>query len=73
MASLPNKGQNYALKMVQVWLAVPMCLFWAIGIRIIRKMGRYKNKQIDDKLDSSSDYLFGFRIYHQVNIMNYSW
>ena len=56
MASLPNKGQNYALKMVQVWLAVPMCLFWAIGIRIIRKMGRYKNKQIDDKLDSSSDY-----------------
>ena len=47
MASLPNKGQNYALKMVQVWLAVPMCLFWAIGIRIIRKMGRYKNESVE--------------------------
>ena len=33
-----------------------MMLFWAVAIRFIRDIGRIKSKEINDKLDSSSDY-----------------
>lgn len=56
MASVKNKSSDAALQMVQVWLAVPVCLFWAIGIRLLRNAGRRLNSKIDEKLDSSSDY-----------------
>ena len=32
-----------------------MCIFWAIGIRIVRDRGRVKNQEIDDLLDSAAD------------------
>lgn len=40
----------------QQWLGLLMCIIWSIGVRLIRKLGRKKNQQIDDELDSSSDY-----------------
>lgn len=54
--SVKNKNSQKALVLAQLWLAVPMCILWAIGIRLIRNFGRRVNKKIDEKLDSSSDY-----------------
>ena len=62
--------------MVQVWLAIPVCFFWAVGIRLIRNMGRRLNEKIDDKLDSSSDYCIWIEDlptgkYHEADLVSY--
>ena len=56
MVSLPNKDKNKTFLIIQLVLGVLISFFWAFGIRVIRDIGRHLNKEIDDKLDSSSDY-----------------
>ena len=56
MASLENKDKNDSLLIVQLVLGVIISFLWAFCIRIIRDTGRHLNKEIDNKLDSSSDY-----------------
>ena len=56
MASLENKDKNNSLLIAQLVLGVIISFLWAFCIRIIRDTGRHLNKEIDDKLDSSSDY-----------------
>jgi hypothetical protein len=55
--STVNKIGNSNFMRIQVWLGFALCVFWIIGIKVIRSMGRILNKKIDSLLDSSSDYV----------------
>lgn len=55
--STVNKIGNANFMRIQVWLGFALCVFWIIGIKVIRSMGRILNKKIDSLLDSSSDYV----------------
>ena len=54
--TLPETKTNNASHLIKAWIAIPMTLVWAIGIRFVRDLGRKKNHEIALKLDSSSDY-----------------
>jgi hypothetical protein len=41
---------------IQLWLGTLMCLIWMIGLKLITTLGMKKDKEIDDSLDSASDY-----------------
>lgn len=53
---ISNKRPAEGWLLAQLILGTVMCLLWALGTRLIRDFGRKKNRDIDAKLDSSSDY-----------------
>ena len=40
----------------QLVLGLIICIVWSVSLRLIRAKGRRKMHEIDNKLDSSSDY-----------------
>ncbi len=54
LTSLPNKPPTQLQP--QLWLGAGVCLVWIIGISAIGVLGQRKNREIDERLDSSSDY-----------------
>ena len=55
VTSLENKDGRDDLLIGQLILGFVACFVWSLAIRVIRAIGRRKNKQIDDYLDSSAD------------------
>lgn len=53
-----------------------MCVFWSIAVRFLRALGRRKNQEIDEKLDSSADsYIFLENLpvgnYHEEDLLEF--
>ena len=44
IVTLPERKTDNIFHIIKVWIAVPMTLVWAIGIRIVRDLGRKKNE-----------------------------
>lgn len=55
-SSVEAKTGRSDLMIVQLILGMVMCIFWSFGVRLIRNLGRKKERKIDDLLDSASDY-----------------
>ena len=71
-----KESSSASLHTIKVWLAIPMSILWAIGVRIVRDLGRMKNIDIDEKLDSSSDYCIWMEglpegQYNEIDIVNF--
>lgn len=41
---------------IQLWLGFFMCILWMVGLKFITTLGLKKDRDIDDSLDSASDY-----------------
>lgn len=53
-----------------------MCVIWIISVKFFRAWGRIKNQEIDDKLDSASDYFIMLEKlpvgeYHEEEVVHY--
>lgn len=44
------------MRNLQLWIGMLAALFWFFGIKLIEFLGEKKNQEIDDLLDSASDY-----------------
>lgn len=44
------------LKQMQLWAGFICTVFWALGFNIVEFLGYKKHEEIDDLLDSTSDY-----------------
>ena len=55
ITSLESKDGRDDLLIGQLILGFVACFIWSLAIRVIRAIGRRKNKLIDDYLDSSAD------------------
>lgn len=40
----------------QIWLGFCMCIFWLLGLNLISALGARKDREVDDSLESASDY-----------------
>ena len=70
------EGKSSDMMMIQLVLGLVVCIFWSIGVRLIRAVGRKKERNIDDLLDSSSDYCIFLENlpagkYSEINILKY--
>lgn len=45
-----------SLRLLQLWLGAFVAICWFIGIKLIEYLGKKKNEEVDDLLDSASDY-----------------
>lgn len=51
-----NKIKSWIIYQIQSWLGVVFCFFWIVVVKITKYFGEQKNRIIDEKLRSSSDY-----------------
>ena len=49
-------SSNSFLMNFQLWLGFFMCIFWLVGLKFISSLGARKDREIDDSLESASDY-----------------
>lgn len=56
-SSIENKNYDEMdIIYAQLWLGFIFSIVWAITLRFIKFVGREKNKNVDEKLRSASDY-----------------
>ena len=55
-SSVDRKVKDSVKFNVQLWLGLAACLIWIIAVKLIRVLGRRKNREVDEFLNSSSDY-----------------
>lgn len=55
-ASDENKIDPKTNELVQLWLGFGFCFIWIITLRFIKYLGREKNRLVDERLRSASDY-----------------
>lgn len=51
-----NLKKSSFLRVLQLSLGTLVTICWFIGIKLIEYLGKKKNEEIDDLLDSASDY-----------------
>ena len=49
-AWVSDENKNYQFNEIQSWLGLTFCILWIFGIRILKFVGKEKNKVIDAKL-----------------------
>ena len=55
-STFSQKNKNEFYMSIQLWLGALMCLIMMVGLKLITTLGMKKDKEIDDSLDSASDY-----------------
>lgn len=76
ISSFKRKIGNNLLIQFQLWSGVLMSIVWIFTVKFIKYLGDHKNLEIDELLDSASDYTIRIdnlpsKKYHEAELIEY--